>query len=284
MIGIVVINKDKGFTSNDAVVKIKKLTGQKRVGHLGTLDPMATGVLPVCLGKATRLFDRYLKKTKTYAAHFRFGMLTDTLDSEGVVLQKNGKIPDRASILEVLDSFRGKIMQIPPKYSAKNIGGVRAYKLARLGEEVELAPRQVEVFKLELLGQIDDETFEFEIECSAGTYIRSLGRDIGEALDTCAVMTKLTRTRCGEFELKDALPLEGLTKQKIENNLVSLESALKDLPQMTLTGDEFKRLMSGLKLMKSDSGEYLILFEKKVVGIGNVTNGAITLTTNLYED
>lgn len=285
MIGIIVINKDKGWTSNDVVIKVKRMTGQKRVGHLGTLDPMATGVLPVCIGKATRLFDRYLKKKKTYIAEFKFGVLTDTLDSEGKILQQNGKIPDEASILRALEGFRGKIMQIPPDYSAKSVNGVRAYKLAREGKNVELAPREVKIFNFVLLRQVDSETFEFEIECSAGTYIRSLARDLGATLETCAIMTALNRTKCGEFELENAVTLEELAKQSIGEYIILPQFALKELPQVLIEEVEFKKMMSGVRVAKSGSGECLVMFEGKLVGIGEITNdGLLRLTTNLYED
>ena len=181
MIGIILVNKPSGMTSSNVVVKIRHISKVKRVGHLGTLDPLASGVLPICLGKATRLFDLFLQKDKSYVAHIEFGKLTDSLDIDGKVISENGKVPSREEILNVLPKFIGKISQMPPSFSSKVINGVRAYKLARLGQEVQLKPCDVTITKLELLSQINENTYEFLVGCSSGTYIRSLARDIAEA-------------------------------------------------------------------------------------------------------
>ena len=216
--GILIINKPQGITSFDVVSKCRKALQTKKVGHTGTLDPLATGVLVVCIGKATRLFDYFLNKTKRYTAVFEFGTLTTTLDSEGEIVEQNTKYPTKQAVLDALVSFLGKLDQYPPKYSAKSIGGIRAYELARQGVEFELKPKTIEVYKFDLLRQIDDKSFEFDIECSAGTYIRSLCRDLADKLGCVATMTSLIRIECGKFNLQDSVELERLDLQKLTDN------------------------------------------------------------------
>lgn len=215
MDGIVILNKPCGISSNTACRKVGKIVGEKKVGHLGTLDPMAEGVLPVALGKCTKLFDYYLKKTKIYIADFTFGYETTTIDREGEKLFVGGNVPNASEIEKALEKFKGVIMQIPPRYSAKKVNGQRAYELARNDVEFELMPKEVTIYCYELLQQIDTYTYQFLIECSAGTYIRSLARDLAYSLNTYATMTKLKRISCGEFKIEDALTFEDISEQSV---------------------------------------------------------------------
>ena len=245
--GIIPINKPKDWTSFDVVNKLKYKLKPLKVGHLGTLDPMATGVLLVTVGKATKLFDLMQEKKKTYVATFEFGYLTDTLDSTGQIVETNNKMPNTDELLNVLPKFIGKISQIPPKYSAKSINGVRAYDLARQGAEFELKPKVVEIYDIKLLS-FEDKILKLEIQCGSGTYIRSIGRDIASELNCLATMTDLVRTQIGSFkkenckdvqeieDLDDAiLPIrEFLTYKKLE---VTKEQQFKLLNGQTLIID-----------------------------------------------
>lgn len=214
--GVIILNKPLGISSNSASNKVKWMLGAKKAGHLGTLDPLATGVLPVALGKATKLFDRFLKKTKTYIATFEFGYETDTLDSEGQVINKNGCIISKDEINSVLDSFKGQISQLPPKYSAKRVGGKRAYDLARAGVEFELTPKDIIIYDIKVLHELKENVFEFEITCSSGTYIRSIARDIAYKLNTYGTMISLIRTKCGIFDIENSVTFEDIQSNKFE--------------------------------------------------------------------
>lgn len=284
MIGIVNVNKPKGVTSSRVVVAIKKILNIDRVGHLGTLDPMAQGVLPICVGKATRLFDYYLNKTKSYVAIFKFGVLTTTLDSEGEIVDNNQLIPTKDSILKALKGFKGEFMQVPPIYSAKNINGVRAYDLARKGIKFELKSKKIFIYKFNLIKQLDDSSFEFEIQCSAGTYIRSLCRDLAKKLNTVATMTSLMRTECGCFKLQDSIDYYNLSYDNILDNLIPVEEALKDMKSFEMSQLLYDRLIKGLKT-KIDyaDGEYLAKCQNEVIGIINIEDGLIKIKTYLKQ-
>ena len=198
------VDKPSGLTSSTVVNKCKWLSGVP-CGHMGTLDPLASGVLPVGVGNATRLFDDFLEKEKVYLAQFTFGVTSDTLDSTGQLIY-GGDIPTEEQIQSVLPTFFGDIMQIPPKYSAKSVNGRRGYELARAGVEFELAAKKVHIYDMRVTEQTDEKTFGLEIRCGGGTYIRSLARDIAAALGTNAVMSALRRTKSGIFEIGDAIP------------------------------------------------------------------------------
>ena len=285
MIGIILVNKPIGITSSNVVVKLRHMSKTKRVGHLGTLDPLASGVLPVCIGKATRLFDLFLKKNKTYVAHFEFGKLTDTLDNEGVILKTDGRIPTIKEIEEVLPKFLGEQEQVPPIYSSKVVSGVRAYKLAREGKDVELKPSLVTIFDIKLLEKVNNNTFSFEISCSSGTYIRSIARDLGESLGTCATMTKLTRTRTGTFYLNDCGDLDKLNEDNIKEHLVSLQNVLKDYEKIDLTLKQANDLFCG-KTINQDmqDGTYILYENNQVIGIGKIADKNLKLSTSLKEE
>ena len=208
MKGFFNINKPRGMNSTKVVAIIKRLTHEK-VGHLGTLDPDAHGVLPIAVGKATRLFDFFLNKDKVYEARGRFGILTDTLDESGRVVLTNDVRPTRAQVEAVLPLFCGKQMQMPPAFSAKQVGGERAYDKARRGEEVTLTPREICVYSLELLSFEGDE-FSVRIHCSAGTYVRALIRDIAEKLGAIATTIDIFRTRSGAFDIASSISIDNI--------------------------------------------------------------------------
>lgn len=286
MIGVVNINKPVGTTSSNVVVKIKKLLNIKKVGHMGTLDPLAQGVLPICIGKATRLFDYFLKKQKTYIAQFKFGEQTDTLDLEGNIIKKSNIKPTLQQVNKALSHFIGEIEQVPPMFSSKKINGKKAYDLARKGEEVNLQPCKITIFEYKTLKQISEDTFEFLITCSAGTYIRCLGRDLGEKLNTCATMVSLIRTKTGPFLIENALDYDTLTKEILQNNLISLKEVLIDFEKFTISQQDFQKLLNGIPLKIENLKEnvfYTTICENNVVGIGEVKNGLFTLKTFLAE-
>jgi tRNA pseudouridine55 synthase len=243
--GIVIVNKPRGWTSHDVVARMRRLAGQKRVGHAGTLDPMAEGVLPVLLGRATRLADFIQLGRKTYVATVQLGVATDTDDTEGSVIAQ-APIPQlfEPSIEVVLATFRGEILQVPPQYSALKVAGRRAYAVARAGGEVDLAPRPVTIDQLRLLGWSESE-LRLEVTCSKGTYIRALARDVAIALGTVGHLTALSRTQVGSFCLNDAVTPDELAAQGIENALLPAAHALPDSPTYSAKADEAARLANG---------------------------------------
>ena len=275
MIGILVVDKPRGVTSSDVVVRVKKLLNEKKVGHMGTLDPLAEGVLPLGVGRATKLFDLYLKKTKEYVATFAFGYQTDTLDLEGNVVETCDTIPTREQLEKVThESFLGKISQLPPEFSSKKICGKRACDIVRGGGEVKLEPCEVEIYSFEVLDEVERGVFRFAISCSAGTYIRSLARDVARAVGSVATMTKLIRTKCGPFLLENAVKFDKLTSEEIASSIIPLEVALKDMPKVTVTDEELAKLRNGIKyakfLGKCCEKDLAVWNGSKVVGLGEM--------------
>ena len=243
MTGFIIVNKAEGVSSAREVNIIKRLT-KTPCGHMGTLDPMASGVLPVAVGNATRLFDYFLNKRKTYKATFVFGRDSDTLDITGNVTI-GGKIPSKDEINCVIPELVGEVFQIPPKYSAKNIGGKRGYQLARSGIEFELPPKQVNIYSIRLIDKVDESSYSFEIECGGGTYIRSIARDLGAKLGTCAIMSALIRTKSGIFEIDKSVKTEILSKDNIRNYIIETDSVLP-FDSFYPTEREAKKLFNGL--------------------------------------
>lgn len=206
MNGVLLINKEKGVTSRDVVNEVSHILGTKKIGHTGTLDPIATGVLVLCVGSSLKLVESLMDHDKEYIATILLGIETDTLDITGEVQRKiSPKNITRERVMEVLKQFQGKIKQEVPKYSAIKVGGKKLYEYARTGIEVTLPVHEVEISQIELIGDIVENTFQIHVSVSKGTYIRSLVRDIGHALGTVAVMTDLVRTRVGNFLLQDAI-------------------------------------------------------------------------------
>lgn len=255
--GIIAINKPIGWTSFDVVNKVKHILHQKKVGHLGTLDPMATGVLLVTVGKATKLFDYMQQKQKTYVAKFEFGYMTDSLDLDGKIVEKTKILPSKNDILQVLPKFKGKINQIPPKYSAKSVNGKRAYELARQNVEFELASKLVEVFQLEML-DYKDNILTLKIVCGSGTYIRSLCRDIAKELNSLATMIELTRTNIDSFNLKNCIEIDKLTIENINSYIQPIKNLVK-LNNINLDEIETKKILNGQTIITNYiDGLYLL--------------------------
>lgn len=268
--GIIAINKPKDWTSFDVVNKIKYMVKPNKVGHLGTLDPMATGVLLVTVGKATKLFDIMQEKQKTYVATFEFGYETDSLDSTGQTLKTTTKIPTREEILAVLPKFIGKINQIPPKYSAKSINGVRAYDLARRGENFELKPKQVEIFDIKFI-DYSNNLLVLEIVCGSGTYIRSVGRDIAYELNSFATMINLTRTKIDKFTLQQCYGIDKLNKDNVHEFILPLNKIL-DYEILDLSDSETMKLLNGqvLNIDKKD-GLYFLNYNSEIAAIVKIS-------------
>ena len=277
MRGILLVNKRQGWTSFDAVNFCKRVFGTREVGHLGTLDPMATGVLAVTVGSANKLFDMFLNKTKTYIAEFTFGYSTDTLDAEGQVENKCDIIPTLAQIESVLPDFMGKIEQIPPKYSAKKIGGKKAYDLARSGQEFELKPSKVTIHNLNIL-DYNNGVLKLEIECGAGTYIRSLGRDIAIKLNTLATMTSLVRTKLGSWNLEDCIDIKDNTNEFIQSKLLPIDSVFNNLNTLDNV-DVVVRLLNGQTVIADlKDGDYKLYKDNEFVAIATCKSKHIKMS------
>ena len=255
--GIIPINKPESWTSFDVVNKIKYAVKPLKVGHLGTLDPMATGVLLVTIGKATKLFDLMQEKEKTYVATFKFGFETDTLDATGEIINKCDVLPTKQQIVDILPKFIGKISQIPPKYSAKSVNGRRAYDMARKGVKFELKPKIVDINNIVLLDFTNNE-LKLEITCGSGTYIRAIGRDIAKELNTFATMTSLVRTKVGSFSLDKCKNIKEIT-ENIDENIVPIKEIL-NYPILNLDEISKNRLLNGQKLeINAENGLYQII-------------------------
>jgi tRNA pseudouridine55 synthase len=236
--GFLNINKPAGMTSMDVIRIVRRLTGQRKVGHGGTLDPDATGVLPICIGRATRFIDRFVQGRKVYEATATFGTSTDTYDASGRVTAKSDASTITREVIEAaLPGFMGEISQIPPMYSAIKVKGVRLYKLAREGKEIEREPREVMVYGLDITSW-DSPTLELRIECGSGFYARSVVHDLGQALGNTAHLGKLIRSQVGRFALGEAVTLEGLEESTKagdwEQMLHPIDTALLDLPAVVV--------------------------------------------------
>lgn len=278
------IDKPSGLTSSTIVNKCKWLTGIP-CGHLGTLDPLASGVLPVGVGNATRLFDYFLEKQKEYIAEFTFGVTSDTLDSTGERVHGGG-IPTETEIKSVLSSLVGEVWQMPPKYSAKSVNGRRGYELARAGIEFELKPKLVKIFDIELLGKTENENaFAFKINCGGGTYIRSIARDMAEKLETNALMSALQRTKSGVFTLENAIPFsileQDLSAEELEKYLIPTESVLL-FEKLLLTDKNAVKIFNGLAVdAEQVDGLYKLYKDGLFYGIAEIKNGKAKAKTKL---
>ncbi len=253
--GLIVVDKPEGPTSHGVVSIVRRGTGVRKVGHAGTLDPRASGVLVLCLGPATRLSEYLSSSTKLYEAKVRFGESTETYDAEGATTSSTGEAPTDAEVEAALEMFRGEIQQVPPPYSAIKLQGKKAYELARQGKPVELEARSVTVYELTKL-QYDPPELSIRVECSAGTYIRSLAHDLGETLSTGAHLAALRRLRAGPFGLEEAVTLDELEKAMGRGEWQSwvrpASEALPDLPIVTVEQAELERIRNGLRIPSSD--------------------------------
>lgn len=270
MNGVIVINKEKGYTSRDVVNIVGKVYHTKKVGHTGTLDPMATGVLVVCVGKATKLVSLLTATEKEYVADVLLGVETDSLDTDGNVLREENVDCDQTRIDQVLKSMKKTYLQEVPKYSAVKVKGKKLYEYARSNQEVKLPKKEVTIYDLERISDVfyENGKIRFQIRCkvSKGTYIRSLIRDIAHELGTIGVMSGLCRTKQGEFELKDCVSLEQLKEQP---TIQSIAHVLSMYPQKVVDGKEEEMILNGRKLSNRYNEKTIVFLNKDhhVLGI-----------------
>lgn len=275
MDGIIIVNKNKGCTSHDIVYKIKKIVNEK-VGHTGTLDPMAEGVLPILIGKGTQCSKYLINHDKRYQVKLQLGIKTDTADSEGNIIEKKevdlSKLNEK-NIINILKIFIGKQQQIPPIYSAIKVNGKKLYEYARKGQTVELKPRLIEIYDIKLIRfSKEEKQIEFEVYCGKGTYIRSLCENIAEKFDTVGYMKSLKRLQVGEFKIEDSVNSNDLEEKNIKSNIISIEEIFKKCDSIRLNDGKIKMLLNGVKLQQeNDNGIYKIYnMEDKFIGIGQV--------------
>ena len=249
MNGVINIYKNTGMTSFDVVAMVRRVAKMKKVGHTGTLDPAASGVLPVCLGKATKIIDYIMENKKVYRVNLKLGMVTDTYDLEGEVLrEKDASHITKDEILNCINSFLGTIDQVPPMYSALKQNGVRLYELARQGIEVHREARKVTIYSIENIKIESNDNIQMDVCCSKGTYIRSLCYDIGEKLNIGATMTALERIQNGPFTKEEAINIEDLTEKLLEKHIISIEKALDSFEKITVNEKFGKLLRNGVKV------------------------------------
>lgn len=281
MTGIIPLKKGENITSFFAVNKVRRIIGEKKCGHTGTLDPNATGVLPIAVGGATRFIELLPTHKKAYRATFKTGFCTDTLDIWGQVTEAFEKQVSFEEIESVALDFKGEIMQLPPMYSAIKRDGVRLYELARQGIEVERDPRKCEIYELSV-GKTENGEYSLYCECSAGTYIRTLINDIGEKLGCGATMTSLCRTFACGIELSECFTLEELAELKekgeIEKAIIPLEKLLLEYPEIHVTENQAKRFSNGGSLMRDrvrnvkENGIYRVYGNGELLGLGELTD------------
>lgn len=274
MIGFYNILKPTGVSSGFVVNKIKRITNEK-VGHLGTLDPSASGVLSIAVGRATKFFDYFLNKDKEYVALAKFGVLTNTLDSDGEILKREDVQVSLEDIKKVLPSLCGKVDQIPPIFSSKNVNGERAYDLARQGKQVVLEPKKVQIYSIKAEKLTQNNLFRIKIHCSSGTYVRSIIRDIAEKIGTVATTVCIIRTCSGKFEISDSITLDELAENP-EKHLIKINSIL-NLPEIELSLLQAKDLFSGKEIMLDrDDGEYLSFYQGEEFSVLKIENKKAT--------
>ena len=285
MDGILIINKPKGRTSHDIVAKVKKIVGNK-VGHTGTLDPNATGVLPLLIGKGTLCSQYLMEHDKIYEVVLKLGIKTDTADSEGNIIQEKEVMVEKLkqkNVEHILNGFVGKQEQMPPMYSAIKVNGKKLYEYARKGQAVEIKPRQIEIYNCELKEiNSKEKEISFTVHCSKGTYIRSLCEDIAMKLKTVGYMKELNRTKVGRFSLAQAITVEELednisNEDFIKKHFISVERAFEDKKSVTIKENRLKHFLNGVKLsLELEDDLYRIYDEKnKFIGIGSIKNNLL---------
>ena len=269
MNGVIIVDKEKGKTSFDEIRDIRKKYNIKKVGHAGTLDPMATGVLIILVGEATKLSDYLMNHDKEYIATLKLGKKTDTGDSEGTIIEEK-EIPNlsKENVQNVLNTFIGKSKQIPPMYSAIKVNGKKLYELAREGKEIERQEREIEIYSLEIIKLIEENKkiaeIEFKVNCSKGTYIRTLCEDIAEKLGTCGYMKELRRTRVGRFTLND------------KDKFITLEEIMEDKESYSLDDEKLKKIINGVKISTNLKDGFVKLYHnQKFIGLGEVENNKL---------
>ena len=285
MNGIIIINKPKGCTSHDIVYKIKKIFNEK-VGHTGTLDPMAEGVLPILIGKGTLLSKYLINHDKKYIVKLQLGIKTDTADSEGKIIEEcavNNQLLNKENIEKVLKNFIGKQEQIPPIYSAIKVNGKKLYEYARKGQEIELKPRQIEIYDIKLIQySVEEKQIEFEVFCGKGTYIRSLCEDIAKKFETVGYMKNLKRVQVGDFKIEDSITIDELenninNEEFINSKIISIEKLFNKNSIIKLDDRKLQLFLNGVKLKQEhDNGIYKVYdINGKFIGTGILENNLL---------
>ena len=293
MDGVILIIKEKGISSFGVVAKIRKILNIKKVGHTGTLDPNATGLLPILIGNGTKISKYLIEHDKTYIAKLKFGIKTDTADSEGEIIKKdNFKLnkKDENFYIESFNSFVRKMSQFPPKYSAIKVNGKKLYEYARENKDVEIKAREVEIYSIKILYiNYDENEIDFEVSCSKGTYIRTLCEDIAKKLKTCGYMKELKRTRIDNFKLEDAITLEELEQNKdneefLKNNIISIEKVFENKNRINLNERKKELFLNGVKLTNDlEDDIYLVYSNNKFIGLGEVKEKLLKRDVIVYE-
>ena len=282
MDGIIVINKPKGCTSHDIVYKVKKIFNEK-VGHTGTLDPMAEGVLPILIGKGTLVSKYLINHDKKYIVELQLGIKTDTADSEGKIIEKkevNVELLSKSKIENILNMFVGKQEQVPPIYSAIKVNGKKLYEYARKGQKVELKPRQIEIYDIKLLEySIDEKKIKFEVFCGKGTYIRSLCEDIATKFETVGYMKSLQRIQVGDFYIEDSITIEQLEKnignnEFVEKKVITIQELFKNKDSIKLNDRKLELFLNGVRITQELKDGIYKIYNKNndFIGIGIVGN------------
>ena len=285
MNGIVIVDKPQGWTSQDVTARLRRVFSTRRIGHGGTLDPMATGVLPVFVGRATRGVEFFEHAEKIYETVLKPGITTDTEDITGTVLTEQDAFVTGEMLEEVLPQFRGEILQVPPMYSALKVNGQKLYDLARKGKEVERQPRPITIHELTLLG-MDAEGIRLRVHCSKGTYIRTLCKDIGEALGCGGCMAALRRVQAGEYTAEEAVPLETLLETDApEQYLRPVDSMFRHYPAVTLTEKQEKRCRCGNSFsIKMEDGTYRVYAQSgDFLALSKVEGGVMSTIKSFFE-
>ena len=282
MNGVILINKEKGISSFGVVAKIRKILNIKKVGHTGTLDPEATGLLPILVGNGTKISKYLIEHDKTYIAKLKLGIKTTTADGEGDILEKDDfKLNKKNEDLykNVFNSFIGKSTQIPPIYSAIKVDGKKLYEYARKNEEVEIKPREIEIYNIKIISiNYDEIEIDFEVSCSKGTYIRTLCEDIAKKLETCGYMKELKRTRVNNFKIEYSISLEELEQNKdneefLKNNVISIENIFENKNKINLNERKKELFLNGVKLTYDlEDDIYLVYSNDVFLGLGIVQN------------
>ncbi len=278
MDGVINFFKPRGMTSHDAVYFFRRLLKTKKIGHTGTLDPNATGVLPICIGKATRVSEYLLGVDKEYIGELHLGIATDTGDSDGVVINKSNKNVTEVEIREAFSKFRGNILQVPPMYSALKVDGKKLYELAREGKSIERTPREVNIKSLTIM-DINDREIIFKTRCSRGTYIRTLCEDIGNELGTYGYMSYLIRTGVGNFSIENAYGIETLKNMETDqilNLLVPMDEAISHIDKIIVPDGFYARLINGALIPVGDNYSksldriFRVYCHEEFIGIGKI--------------
>ena len=285
MNGIVIVDKPQGWTSQDVTARLRRVFNTRRIGHGGTLDPMATGVLPVFVGRATRGVEFFEHAEKVYETVLKPGITTDTEDITGTVLTQREVTLTESDVLEVLPKFRGEIMQVPPMYSALKVDGKKLYELARAGKEVERKARPITIHELTLLG-MDADGIRLRVHCSKGTYIRTLCKDIGEALGCGGCMAALRRVQAGEYTETDAVPLQELLEtENPENYLRGVDTMFRNYPALTLTDKQEARCRNGNSFSVTHAdGTYRVYGKSgEFLALSKIENGVMSTVKSFFE-